>query len=70
MGRAQAIELAKRGMEIAVVRRERERVEGVATEAQAAAGDASVHTHPADLTLMAGGPAGGRPSWSVGGGGR
>ena len=53
IGRAAAIELAKRGMEVAVVGRERERVEGVAAEARATGGDAPVHAHVADLTLMA-----------------
>ncbi|TMM08039.1 MAG: SDR family NAD(P)-dependent oxidoreductase [Actinobacteria bacterium] len=53
IGRAAAIELAKRGAEVAVVGRERERVEAVAAEAQDAGGDAPVHTHVADLALMA-----------------
>ena len=38
IGRAAAIELARRGAEIAVVGRERERVEAVAREAQTAGG--------------------------------
>src|SRR5437763_7227710 len=53
IGRAAAIELAKRGAEVVVVGRERERVEAVAAEAQDAGGDAPVHTHVADLALMA-----------------
>jgi NAD(P)-dependent dehydrogenase (short-subunit alcohol dehydrogenase family) len=53
IGRAAAIELARRGAEVVVVGRERERVEAVAGEAQAAGGGAPVHTHVADLTLMA-----------------
>jgi NAD(P)-dependent dehydrogenase (short-subunit alcohol dehydrogenase family) len=53
IGRAAAVELARGGAEIVVVGRERERVEAVAREAQAAGGRAPVHTHVADLTLMA-----------------
>ena len=53
IGRAAAIELAGRGAEIAVVGRERERVEAVAREAQTADGGATVHTHLANLMLMA-----------------
>ncbi|HWE13244.1 MAG TPA: SDR family NAD(P)-dependent oxidoreductase [Solirubrobacteraceae bacterium] len=52
IGRAAAIELAKAGAEVAVVGRERERVEDVAREAQAVGGGAPIHTHIADLTLM------------------
>jgi NAD(P)-dependent dehydrogenase (short-subunit alcohol dehydrogenase family) len=54
IGRAAAIELAGQGVEVAVVGRERERVEAVASAAGAAGGGAPVHTHVADLTLMAG----------------
>jgi NAD(P)-dependent dehydrogenase (short-subunit alcohol dehydrogenase family) len=53
IGRAAAIELAKRGTEVAVVGRERDRVDAVAREAQAAGGGAPVHSHVADLALMA-----------------
>jgi NAD(P)-dependent dehydrogenase (short-subunit alcohol dehydrogenase family) len=52
IGRAAAVELAKRGAEVVVVGRERQRVDGVAREAQAAGGSAPVHTHVADLALM------------------
>jgi NAD(P)-dependent dehydrogenase (short-subunit alcohol dehydrogenase family) len=53
IGRAAAIELAGKGAEVVVVGRERERVEAVADAAQAAGGGAPVHTHIADMTLMA-----------------
>src|SRR5947207_10975052 len=53
IGRAAAIELAKRGAEVVVVGRERERVDAVVREAQAAGGDVTVHAHVADLALMA-----------------
>jgi NAD(P)-dependent dehydrogenase (short-subunit alcohol dehydrogenase family) len=53
IGRAAAIELARQGVEVALVGRERERVEAVAQEARAAGGDAPVHEHVADLMLMA-----------------
>jgi NAD(P)-dependent dehydrogenase (short-subunit alcohol dehydrogenase family) len=52
IGRAAAIELAKRGAEVVLVGRERERVDAVAREARAAAG-VQVHAHVADLALMA-----------------
>jgi NAD(P)-dependent dehydrogenase (short-subunit alcohol dehydrogenase family) len=52
IGRAAAIELAKRGAEVAVVGREPERVRSVAEEAQAAGSGAPVHQHVADLALM------------------
>jgi NAD(P)-dependent dehydrogenase (short-subunit alcohol dehydrogenase family) len=52
IGRAAAIELARRGAEVALVGREAERVRDVAREAVAAAGDAPVHEHVADLLLM------------------
>jgi retinol dehydrogenase-12 len=53
IGRAAAIELASRGVELALVGRESERVKAVAREAKATAGGAPVHEHVADLTLMA-----------------
>ena len=52
IGRAAAIELARRGAEVALVGREAERVEAVATEAAGAGGAAAVHQHVADLMLM------------------
>jgi NAD(P)-dependent dehydrogenase (short-subunit alcohol dehydrogenase family) len=52
IGRAAAVELAKRGAEVVIVGRERERVDAVAGEAQAAGG-APVHRQVADLALMA-----------------
>jgi NAD(P)-dependent dehydrogenase (short-subunit alcohol dehydrogenase family) len=52
IGRAAAIELARRGAEVAVVGRERGRVKSVAEEAQAAGVGAAVHQHVADLALM------------------
>jgi NAD(P)-dependent dehydrogenase (short-subunit alcohol dehydrogenase family) len=53
IGRAAAVELAKRGAEVVVVGRERDRVEEVAREAQATGDGAPVHTQVADLALMA-----------------
>jgi NAD(P)-dependent dehydrogenase (short-subunit alcohol dehydrogenase family) len=53
IGRAAAIELAKRGAVIVVVGRERERVDAVAREVQTAGGGVPVHSHVADLALMA-----------------
>jgi retinol dehydrogenase 12 len=53
IGRAAAIELAREGAEVALVGRDTERVGDVAREARAAGGDAPVHEHVADLTLMA-----------------
>jgi retinol dehydrogenase 12 len=53
IGRAAAIELAREGVDVALVGREAERVQSVAREARAAGGGASVHEHVADLTLMA-----------------
>jgi NAD(P)-dependent dehydrogenase (short-subunit alcohol dehydrogenase family) len=53
IGRAAAIELARRGAEVVVVGRQRERVDSVAHAAQAAGTGAPVHTHVADLTRMA-----------------
>jgi retinol dehydrogenase-12 len=52
IGRAAAIELARRGVEVAIVGREAERVKAVAVEAVEAGGGAPVHEHVADLTLM------------------
>jgi NAD(P)-dependent dehydrogenase (short-subunit alcohol dehydrogenase family) len=53
IGQAAAIELARQGAEVAIVGRERERVEMVAREARAAGGSgAIVHEHIADLMLM------------------
>jgi NAD(P)-dependent dehydrogenase (short-subunit alcohol dehydrogenase family) len=51
IGRAAAIELARRGAEVALVGREPERVRAVAEEAEATGG-APVHQHVADLALM------------------
>jgi retinol dehydrogenase-12 len=53
IGRAAAIEIAREGVEVALVGRDAERVKAVAQEAKAAGGDAPVHEHVADLTLMA-----------------
>ena len=52
IGRAAAVELARRGAELALVGRESERVRAVAGEAQAAGGGAPVHQHVADLAQM------------------
>ena len=52
IGRAAAVELAKRGAEVVVVGREQDRVDAVAREAEATGGGAPVHTHVADLALM------------------
>jgi retinol dehydrogenase 12 len=52
IGRAAAVELARRGAEVALVGREPERVRTVAQEAKAAGGGAPVHQHVADLALM------------------
>jgi NAD(P)-dependent dehydrogenase (short-subunit alcohol dehydrogenase family) len=52
IGRAAAIELARRGAEVVLVGRDLERVKAVAVEAAAAGGGAPVHEHVADLTLM------------------
>ena len=53
IGQAAAVELARRGTDVAVVGRDPERVAGVAREAAAAGNGATVHQHVADLTLMA-----------------
>jgi NAD(P)-dependent dehydrogenase (short-subunit alcohol dehydrogenase family) len=52
IGRAAAVELARRGVEVAVVGRDGERVDAVASEAAAAGGDSAIHRYVADLTLM------------------
>jgi retinol dehydrogenase-12 len=52
IGQAAAIELARRGVEVALVGRDPERVKEVAREAAAAGGGAPIHEHVADLTLM------------------
>jgi retinol dehydrogenase 12 len=53
IGRAAAIELARDGVEVALVGRDPERVETLAREARATGGGAPVHEHVADLMLMA-----------------
>ena len=53
IGRAAAIEMARRGAEVALVGREPQRVKSVAQEAREAGGGAPVHEHVADLSLMA-----------------
>jgi NAD(P)-dependent dehydrogenase (short-subunit alcohol dehydrogenase family) len=53
IGQAAAVELARRGAELALVGRDPDRVAAVAAEAQATGGGAPVHEHVADLTLMA-----------------
>ena len=53
IGRAAAIELAREGVEVALVGRDPERVEALAREARATGGGAPVHEHVADLMLMA-----------------
>jgi NAD(P)-dependent dehydrogenase (short-subunit alcohol dehydrogenase family) len=52
IGRAAAIELARQGVELALVGRDPERVRAVAAEAKAAGDGARVHEHVADLSLM------------------
>jgi NAD(P)-dependent dehydrogenase (short-subunit alcohol dehydrogenase family) len=52
IGRAAAVELARRGAEVALVGREPERVRAVGQETEAAGGGAAVHQHVADLALM------------------
>jgi NAD(P)-dependent dehydrogenase (short-subunit alcohol dehydrogenase family) len=53
IGRAAAVELARQGVDVALVGREEDRVRSVAREARATGGGA-VHEHVADLTLMDG----------------
>src|SRR5579863_10726880 len=53
IGRAAASALAQQGVELVIVGRDRERVDDVVREAQAAGGGAPVHGHATDLTLMA-----------------
>ena len=52
IGRAAAIELARRGADVVLVGREPERIKSVAEEAIAAGGGGTVHGHVADLALM------------------
>jgi retinol dehydrogenase-12 len=52
IGQAAAIELAREGVELALVGRDPERVKAVALQARAVGGSAPVHEHIADLTLM------------------
>jgi retinol dehydrogenase 12 len=52
LGRAAASALAKQGVELAIVGRERDRVDAVVQEAQAAGGGAPVDGYVADLGLM------------------
>jgi NAD(P)-dependent dehydrogenase (short-subunit alcohol dehydrogenase family) len=52
IGRAAAIELARRGAELALVGRDPERVRATAEEARAAGGGAAVHEHVADMARM------------------
>lgn len=49
IGAAAAVELARRGAEVAIVGREAERVRATAEEARAAGGGQAVHEHVADL---------------------
>ena len=53
IGREAAIELSRRGFEVALVGRDRERLATVARAACEAGDSAAVHQHVADLTLMA-----------------
>jgi retinol dehydrogenase 12 len=52
IGQAAAIELAREGVELALVGRDPERVKEVAREARAVGGSAAIHEHVSDLTLM------------------
>lgn len=52
IGRAAAVELARQGVEVALVGRDPGRVSAVAAAARSARGGAPVHEHVADLTLM------------------
>jgi retinol dehydrogenase-12 len=53
IGQAAAVELARQGVELALVGRDPERVRAVAAQASAAGDGAPVHEHVADMTLMA-----------------
>jgi NAD(P)-dependent dehydrogenase (short-subunit alcohol dehydrogenase family) len=52
IGRAAAVELARQGVDVALVGRDADRVSAVAAQARGAEGGAQVHEHVADLTLM------------------
>jgi short-subunit dehydrogenase len=52
IGRAAAVELARQGVDVALVGRDADRVSAVAAQARGAGGGAQVHEHVADLTLM------------------
>src|ERR671925_1907036 len=52
IGRAAAIELARRGAEVVVIGRNAERARATADEARALSGGSSVHEHVADLGRM------------------
>src|SRR4051795_1659801 len=52
IGRAAAIDLARRGAEVALVGRDPDRVRATADEARAAGGGAPVHEHVADLARL------------------
>src|SRR3954447_882254 len=52
IGRAAAIDLARRGAEVALVGRDAERVRATADEARAAGGGGPVHEHVADLARL------------------
>jgi NAD(P)-dependent dehydrogenase (short-subunit alcohol dehydrogenase family) len=54
IGHAAAIELARRGAEVAVVGRNPERVQAVTEEANEIGGQGSVHGHVANMALMSG----------------
>jgi NAD(P)-dependent dehydrogenase (short-subunit alcohol dehydrogenase family) len=52
IGRAAAVEIARRGAELAIVGRDAARVEATAAEARAVGGESTVHEHVADLARM------------------
>ncbi|MGD0980082.1 MAG: SDR family NAD(P)-dependent oxidoreductase [Solirubrobacteraceae bacterium] len=52
IGRAAAVDLARQGVEVALVGRDAERVRVVAAQARSVGGGAPVHEHVADLMLM------------------
>jgi retinol dehydrogenase-12 len=52
IGHAAAIEIARRGAELAIVGRDAARVDATAAEARAVGGDSTVHEHVADLARM------------------